>query len=100
MVQTQTQEMEAKLDALLMFEADHRTVEERFAILDESITRLEMRLSERVEQVEVRLDHEQQVCSKPSRNSNHGRLSDNNDASVNRRCQGFEQWRRIELLLF
>ena len=58
MVQTRTQQMEAKLDALLkMFEADHRTVEERFAILDESIARLEVRLSEHVEQVEARLDH-------------------------------------------
>ena len=56
------QQMEAKFDALLkMFEADRRTAEERFAILDESIVRLETRLSEHVEQVKARLDHEDRV---------------------------------------
>ena len=54
MVHTRTQQMEAKLDVLLkMFEADRRTVEEQFVILDESIVRLETRLSECVEQIKA-----------------------------------------------
>ena len=62
MVHTRTQQMEAKLDVLLkMFEADRRTVEEQFAILDESIVRLETRLSECVEPVKARLDQEDRV---------------------------------------